>query len=271
MLGYEVHIITLNQGDLPLFYDFSDKLVYHDIKADGNTLEQFLKYKKGLKTLVKKIKPDVISVCDDGLKGFLVPMFIKKPCPMVYERHVSKNIEIKNNNPSILKKIKLKIVYMLMHIGAKKYDKFVVLTKGNLSEWKLNNLIVISNPLSFYPDKNSTLTNKKVLAVGKQSYQKGYDRLLKSWQRVIEKHPDWHLDIYGKVDHTQGLSKLAIEFNIDKSVHFFPPTKDIKSQYKEASVYALSSRYEGFGMVLIEAMAYGVPCVSFDCPCGPSD
>lgn len=271
MFGYEVHIITLNQASLPLFYDFSDKIIYHDIIADGNTLDQFLKYKNGLKTLVKKIKPDVISVCDDGLKGFLIPIFINKPCPMVYERHVSKNIEIKNDNSSFLKKLKLKIVYMLMHIGARKYDKFIVLTKGNLVEWKLKNLMVISNPLSFYPSNVSNLKNKKVLAVGKQSYQKGYDRLLVSWKKVIEKYPDWKLEIYGKVDESLELNKLSQQLKVDNTVHFFPPTKEIKDKYKEASVYVLSSRYEGFGMVLIEAMAYGVPCVSFDCPCGPSD
>ena len=54
-------------------------------------------------------------------------------------------------------------------------------------------------------------------------------------------------------------------------MHFYPPVKDIQAKYKEASIYVMTSRFEGFGMVLIEAMAYGVPCISFDCPHGPAD
>ena len=270
-LNYEVHIVTLNQGIKPLFYNFSDSLIYHDITAIGNPINYFLKYKKGLNKIVDLVKPDVISVCDDGLKGFFVPWFIRKPCPMVYERHVSKNIEIKSDATSFFQKVKLKFVFALMNLGSKNYNKFIVLTNGNLAEWKLNNLEVISNPLSFYPSEISTQENKTVIAVGKHCHQKGYDRLLKSWELLAEKYPDWKLEIYGSIDKNEGLHDLAQKLKIDNSVTFFPPEKNIGEKYKSSSIYVMSSRYEGFGMVLIEAMAYGVPCVSFDCPHGPSD
>ena len=148
-----------------------------------------------------------------------------------------------------------------------------MLTNGNKKEWKLNNLLVIPNPLSFYPENNqlSTLENKKVLAVGKHSYQKGFDRLIKSWKHVSERYPNWELDIYGTINESMGLEKLAKSLNLDHSINLYPPEKNIGEKYKEASIYVMSSRYEGFGMVLTEAMAYGVPCVSFDCPFGPSD
>jgi glycosyltransferase involved in cell wall biosynthesis len=152
------------------------------------------------------------------------------------------------------------------------FAKFVVLTRGNTEEWKsLKNLQVIPNPLSFYPEQSSTLQNMKVIAVGKQGYQKGFDRLLKSWKIVNERHPAWQLEIYGTIAPEFKLEEQAKNLNIDKSVFFFPPEKDIQSKYMEASIYVMSSRFEGFGMVLIEAMACGVPCVSFDCNYGPSD
>lgn len=269
--NYEVHIITLNQNKSSLFYDFDQALIYHDITAEGNRINSFWHYLKGLRSLVKKIKPDIISVCDDGLKGFFVPFLIGKPCPMVYERHVSKNIELKSERLNLIQKIKIKIIFGLMNFGAKRYNTFVVLTKGNLKEWNLDNLNVISNPLSFYPSETSTLNNKKVIAVGKQSYQKGYDRLLQSWKLVSSTFPDWTLEIYGKMDKNIGLEALAKDLKINKSVSFFPAVKNIEEKYRNSSVYVLSSRYEGFGMVLIEAMVYGVPCVAFDCPYGPSD
>ncbi|WP_445957808.1 glycosyltransferase family 4 protein [Yeosuana sp.] len=269
--GYEVHIITLNQSRAPLFYNFSNKIEYHDLRVDGNIFEYYHTYRKGIKAKIKQIQPDIISVCDDGLKGFFTPSIIGKPCPMVYERHASKNIFKNSDQLSIYQNLKFKILNSLMHIGARKYDRFVVLTHDNLTEWHLNNLIVIPNPLSFYPKKMAVLENKKVISVGNHGFQKGYDRLILIWKNIIKKHPDWQLVVYGKIDKEKKHIKLAEKLGISDNVFFFEPVKNIQDKYNEASIYAMSSRSEGFGMVLIEAMAYGLTCISFDCPCGPKD
>lgn len=268
---YEVHIAALNTGTQNLFYNFSNKIHFHEIPVYGNPLKYIMSYASGFVKLVKEIKPDIVLVCDDGLKGFFLPLILGKPCPMIYERHVSKNIELKNN-AGFLDRFFFRIKSGLMSYFSNSFDAFVVLTKDNLIEWKsTKNIHIISNPLSFFSNQSATLEEKKVIAVGKQSFQKGFDLLLKSWKTVNQKHPEWTLEIYGKKDSSIGLENLAKELEVETSVHFFEPVKDIESKYLNSSIYALSSRFEGFGMVLIEAMACGLPCVSFDCPCGPKD
>lgn len=268
--GYEVHIAVLNHKPEAVFYDFSPRITLHNVVASGNPLRYITQYKSGLKALVSKIAPDVISVCDDGLKAFFLPFILGKPCPMVYERHVSKIIAI-GPNPTPVKRWLSNVQFRLMNALGKRYDRFVVLTRDNVAEWDLSNILVIPNPLSFYPKSVSSLKNKRVIAVGKQGFQKGYDRLLQSWSLLHKDFPDWELEIYGKHDPSERLAEQAETLGISGSIHFYAAVRDIAQKYLESSVYVMSSRFEGFGMVLIEAMACGVPCVSFDCPCGPSE
>jgi glycosyltransferase involved in cell wall biosynthesis len=269
-MGYAVHILTLNNKGAQPFYAFSTKITYHDVLVGGNPLQYINHYIHGIKKVVNTIQPDIILVCDDGLKGFFLPLLMRKPCPMFYERHVSKVVEL-GEKPSFFKKLTVGAKFFLMQQLGKTFDQFIVLTPDNTQEWPMRNVRVIPNPLSFYPSESSALTAKKVIAVGKHSLQKGYDRLLQSWVEVQQVHPDWQLEIYGKFDERYRLKELAQSLQVDATVTFFPPVADIQAKYLESSIFVLSSRFEGFGMVLIEAMACGVPCVTFDCPYGPAD
>lgn len=269
-LQYKVHILTLNNGNANSFFDFDNAIVFHDIPVSGNPILYVKSYFYGIRTTIQKVNPDVIVVCDDGLKAFFLPTILGKAIPIIYERHVSKAIAI-GKNFGIWKMQFAKLKMKLMDLLANSFTKFIVLTFENTKEWKVNNLQIISNPLPFYSKECAQLLNKKVIAVGKQSYQKGYDRLLKSWQKVHAENPQWQLEIYGKFDASEGLETLAKSLHIENSVHFFEPQKNIIANYLESSIYVMSSRFEGFGMVLIEAMACGIPCVAFNCPFGPSD
>ncbi len=260
---YEVHILVLNEADQNPFYEFSKLIHFHSVAVTGAPWKYFMAYKKGIQQVVDQIRPDVISVCDDGLKGFLLPRLINTKAKWIYERHAS--IELNRQKGAAGK-----LTAFLMKQEARSFDAFVVLTDGNQKEWRGKNVKVIPNPVSFVSENVSDLSQKQIIAVGSHSYNKGYDLLLQAWQQVELKFSDWQLHIYGKVDAKETYIRMAEQMELTQ-VHFHVPHKDIQSKYLESSVLVLSSRSEGFGMVLIEAMECGVPCVSFDCPSGPAD
>ena len=269
--NYDVTILSLNDNHLNPFYDFSAKIRMISIPVKGGFSSYIKAYRNGLVQSVEEVQPDVIAVCDDGLKGFFVPRIVDARIPIIYERHASVNLNFGKEDNNIFSYIKNSVQYALMKRAAKKFDKFIVLTKGNLKEWKRNNTMVIPNPLSFYPEGKAKLENKTVIAVGSHSYVKGYDLLLLTWREVIRNHPEWTLTIYGKIDDDKTYIKQAETLGLQDHVIFFNPVRDIQRKYMESSIMVLPSRSEGFGMVLIEAMACGVPCVSFNCPEGPAD
>ncbi|MHA3060020.1 glycosyltransferase family 4 protein [Acinetobacter sp. ANC 4636] len=263
--AYSVSILTLNEPDEQPFYEFSQNIKIMPINTTRyNSLDYFLSYRREIQKAINSLTPDIICVCDDGLKGFMLPLLIKTTAKWVYERHASINL---NTTESI----KGKVLSCLMRKFAKSFDKFVVLTPSNLSEWQLKNAIAIANPLSFECEISDNLLKKKsIIVVGSHSYNKGYDILLDIWKNIEDRYSNWELNIYGKVDLNKTFIKIAHKLNL-KHVNFFDPVQNIKDKYLESSILAMTSRSEGFGMVLIEAMACSVPCVSFDCPSGPRD
>lgn len=264
---YDVSIMTLNEPLAPPFYEFSPKVKILPIQFTKSTaLNYIVNYRKEIQKLVNQCKPDIICVCDDGLKGFLLPKLIETRSKWVYERHVSKLI-LANDSDRRLKKVKNKLQWKLMDKFSNRFDRFIVLTEKNRLEWNhLTNIEVIPNPLPFTTTRRSNLAKRKVICVGRISYHKGQDILIKLWSNIHRRFPEWELHLYGKED----LNFLDTTKLID-NVFFHPPEKNISKAYLDSSIYVMPSRFEGFGMVLIEAMAFGLPCVSFDCNYGPSD
>jgi hypothetical protein len=160
VLSYEVHILVLNQGDIPQFYDFSSKIKIHDIRVAGTPLMYLYHYIKGIKNVISIVKPEVISVCDDGLKGFFIPLFLNKKQKVIYERHASVNLNFKKNslNKSLIDRLKNILLHCVMQNRTKSFERFVVLTKGNLNEWSSDNLEVISDHIPNIQEANLLLS-----------------------------------------------------------------------------------------------------------------
>ena len=127
--------------------------------------------------------------------------------------------------------------------------------------------IVIYNPLTLTPGKRSGGNTHRFLAVGRFSHQhKGFDLLIEAFHIFTQLHSDWILDIVGEGVEEKLYKELIQKYHLEDRVYIHPFTNNIQVYYSKAQVYVLSSRWEGFGLVLVEAMAHGLPVVSSDLP-----
>ncbi|ABF09594.1 glycosyltransferase family 4 protein [Cupriavidus metallidurans] len=160
-------------------------------------------------------------------------------------------------------------------LAAKTSSAVVVLTERDRQRW-LNALgqhcriATIGNPLPFaFPAEPAQRGSRIVLAVGRLVRAKGFDVLLDAWARVAPAHPDWRLVIVGEGEERDALEAQIRSLALGHCVDLPGASSEIASYYGEASIFCLSSRYEGFGLVLMEAMAFGLPVVSTNCEAGP--
>lgn len=150
-------------------------------------------------------------------------------------------------------------------------DVVVTLTQGDALEWNKAKRVTVIPNFSIMPvTAFSTGEEKRVLAIGRLEWQKGFDLLIDAWTIISPQHLDWRLDIIGTGMLEEDLKRRISDAGLT-NVQIHPFTSQISKEYARSSLFVLSSRFEGFSLVLLEAMRHGVPCVSFDCPYGPSD
>ena len=296
-LGYDVTIIVTEGKGRDCYFSLSDKVKVINFELGFEELWQasFVKkvflfltkqrqYKRLLKAELMRIRPDfTISMLRREI-NFLTS--IHDGSKKIGELHVNRanyrNFEANDSNG--LKRLFAKFWMKSLVKKLKRLDQLVVLTDKSKTSWpELSNVTVIPDPIPLQIEcgvrsekcgvrsVECGVRAKRVVTIGRYAYQKGYDLLLQAWAEVEKQFHDWTLDIYGQGDQTS-YRELMGDLGIDANrCHLNGPVDDVVKTYQNSTIFVLSSRFEGFGLVLVEAMACGLPVVSFDCPAGPDE
>ncbi len=282
---WEIKIVTTDQHGRPPFYKFPGKVLFTDLGinySEDNILSPlgkisgYLKkkrlHKKRLKEYLSEEMADIVVSLFPSESSFIPD--IKDGSRKVLELHFNRFFRIQYGRNGILGIIDRVRTFSDTSL-VKRFDDFVVLTNEDAKYWgQLDNMSVIPNAALKLGDCYSDCTEKRVIAVGRLDYQKGFDRLIEAWDLMLQRHPelrDWHLDIFGQGEWEEMLRGMIAERKLSDSVTIHKPVKDIAEEYRESSLLVMSSNFEGFPMVMLEGMGMGLPVVSFAFKCGPRD
>ncbi|MCH5172278.1 MAG: glycosyltransferase family 4 protein [Erysipelotrichales bacterium] len=260
----KVHLI-----DLEIKYYKDDwKSKFHVIK--GIIIKRRI-HKIKLSKILKEISPDIVISVGQSEK-YLLPE-IKGNWKKIREFHYDKFYRLRAAN-NVLQKIGAHLINIYdFNLKIKKYDKVIVLTKEDkYTNWGKNkNVINIPNPITVLSSNLSTLSSGKFVAVGRLVDQKNFKSLIEAFRIALKSYPNWILEIYGEGILKDELQKQIITNKLSKNIFIRGNSLDHNAIYGNASAFVMTSIYEGFPLVLLEAMAYGLPVIAYECPCGPKD
>ena len=282
--GHEIAIVTDTQLGREPAFPLSPKVRLIDLAIDfskeyGHSFSVRIwmyyklmhQYRKKMKALLIQDRPDIIISTLGRDISFITK--IKDGSIKIGEAHTTKHF-IRNfhllEEKNILFKYLTKYFRWNMDRQVRKLDALVVLTNQDKKDWEhLLPVYVIPNSFPFYPDVSSTCENRQAIIVGRYNSAKGYNYLIDAWREVHKSYPEWIINIFGSGEYKEKVRKQINDYGLQDVVIMNDPTDNIMEEYLKSSIYVMSSVFEGFAMVLLEAMACGLPCVSFDCPYGP--
>lgn len=257
---YQVTIVSVKSeyGQPAFKLDERINVIFLGIKFSGkiiNHIHLYFKVLKNLKEIAKEY--DYVIGTESGF-NYILP-YISKNIKTIGCEHFSWAKTSRHH------KILRKLFYP-------KLNAVVLLTQKDFENYSfLKNAHVIQNSISFENSEFSSYESKTLIAIGRLMPQKGFDYLINIAAKLKTQIPGYKVKIYGEGPEKQNLLDSINKLGIESFVEILPPTNDIQSVYKNASLYLMTSRFEGLPMVLIEAQSYGLPIVSFNCPEGPEE
>lgn len=282
--GYDITIITESQMGRPVVFPLSPKVKMVDMGIDFNKQYEYSfllrsmiyrrciqQYKSKLKKVLHELKPDIVVTLMGRSLDFITSF--DDGSIKIGEAHTTKAhlrsyhlLEARGG----LFKILAKQLRKKQIANASRLSALVLLTPQDAKDWEgVTKTYVIANAMHHMPNESSTLTNKQAIMVGRYNDAKGYEYIVEAWTIVHQRHPDWTLNIYGSGELHDDVKRWIEERELESTMIMHDPTNQITRKYLGSSICVMSSRYEGFPLVIMEAMACGVPCVSFDSPFGP--
>lgn len=281
---YDVYIITCAQNPKQ-----QNAFLLHEsveqVNLDVPYYEQYhygypkrLLVKRRIEKLIRQRLSEAIKIIDPdiliGVTHFEANLVSTIPCraKKVIESHEARPFTMSGMSQyrNILSSIYMKF-YRQVYLRTieRRADVVVSLTEGDAHEWRKARRVEVIPNFSLMPiGEYSNCDTKRIIAAGRLSWEKGYDRLIAVWEIVSRKHPDWHLDIFGNGNLQESLEGTINRTDL-QNVTIHPPVKDIGHEYANSSVCVLTSYFEGFALVLLESLRHGLPCIAFDCKFGP--
>lgn len=286
--GYDITFITYEQGNHPMAFSLDKRIRVIDLNTRFFPLYklnpvrrviaksfQKRKLKSKLHDVLSVVNPDfvVLTTYDFDKFGSILTL----PYRFVIESHICiSDVRQEFRQHNVILKLFGKYLDSIHFKTMNKADALVSLTSADKTNWEKHvniPIFVIPNLVTVYPNDISCYSERsnRIICVGRLTRQKGFDYLIKAWALIANKYPGWKIDIFGSGDLEDFLIQMINNYNLKESITINKPTSNIFEEYDRSSIYVLSSRYEGFGLVLLEAMSFGIPCISFNCPHGPSD
>lgn len=279
--GHDVLFLTYEQGLHPLSFHLNEAVCHEDLECRFFTVYQksvftrpFRKvsmknrFRKRLHAKIERFRPDIMVIpCNlDEFQSIAASM--NSYVPVVYESH-STFVDIMEEHASWSRRLWQR----MRHRCVKKCELVISLTEGDASCWRkyVNRVRVLPNPLTSYVLNPVIRDNKRIICAGRLTQTKRFDRVIDAFSMMADKYPEWVVDIFGEGDLHEQLQKQIAERGLTGRMNIIPPTRDIYAEYQNSSFFVLGSDYESFGLVLVEAMACGIPVVSVNCPFGPAE
>ena len=286
--GFLVTVITCEQGEHPFAFDLSSLVKHIDTNHRFFTLYKYqgirrlyeglimeLQFTKKLQSLSDEINPDFIITSVEPLITRAISK-LRTPAKWIVESHVPMRFTLFESDfyQTIQTNFVLRLYERFIFKPLRKCDLLVTLTHDDAVDWEKwnKNTYVIPNPVTLYPEEiKEPSDNNRIIFVGRLNQQKGIDYLIDAFNLIAHECPKWEIEIFGSGDLEVTLNEKIKTLRLEDRIIINPPTNHIYDEYMDSQFYVMSSRYEGFPLVLLEALSCGLPCVSFRCIYGPED